>query len=145
MEKTSVSSHFSNTPKITTPKRSILVIDDCHEILFVQRTLLELEGFEVFTAQSGTEALTLLSEMDPPNLILLDMQMQDMSGPEFLTWLEVKKPEIKAAVPIVFVTGMPDVPKGETIGIINKPFDVNHFISDVHRFIEMGSIAPFKH
>ncbi len=145
MEKTSVNSHFSNTPKTATPKRSILVIDDCLEILFVQRTLLELEGFEVFTAQSGTEAFTVLSEIDPPDLILLDMQMQDMSGPEFLTWLEVKKPEIKAAVPIVFVTGMPEVPEGKTIGIINKPVDLDQFISDVHRFIEMGSRAPFKH
>ncbi len=145
MEKTSEYPTSHKPAKNASPKQSILIIDDCSEILFVQRTLLELEGFEVFTAQSGTEALAVLSEIDQPKLILLDMQMQDMSGVDFLTLLELKRPKIMAAVPVAFVTGMADVPQGKTVGIINKPVDLDQFITDVHRFINMGSRVPYKH
>lgn len=122
-----------------------MVIDDSFDTLALQKLLLELEGFEVFTAQSGTEALAMLSKIDKPNLILLDMQMDDMTGAEFLTVLEERKPKIIEAVPVVFVTGLDEVPKSKAIGLIRKPADMDHFLKAVHRFVEMGFHAPYKH
>ncbi len=126
-------------------KQSILVVDDSIDTLTLQRIVLELEGYEVFTAESGAEALEILSEIDRPNLILLDMQMGDMNGIEFITMLEEKRPEIIKNVPIVFLTGMDVVPKSKAIGFIRKPADKDKFLGEVHRYIEMGYHEPYKH
>ena len=74
-----------------TAKDSILVIDDSPEMLIVDRIVLESEGYQVFTSTSGNEALEVLSKMENPALILLDYQMKDMNGGDFLLQLE-KKP-----------------------------------------------------
>ena len=44
-------------------KDSILVIDDSPEMLIVDRIVLESEGYQVFTSNSGNEALEVLSQM----------------------------------------------------------------------------------
>lgn len=138
MEKSSEKSSFDKSEKKAFLKQSVLVIDDCSDTLDLQRILLEAEGFEVFTAQSGTEALELLSKIDQPNLILLDMQIGDMTGTDFLIRLEAKLPEIIKNVPVVFMTGMDAVPESKAIGFIRKPADMDKFIIAVHQFIEMG-------
>ncbi|MEZ0391625.1 MAG: response regulator [Pseudobdellovibrionaceae bacterium] len=135
----------NKTPKTISARQSILSIDDNLEILDLQRIILELEGFEVFTAESGMEALEILSEIDEPNLILLDMQLGDMNGTQFLAMLEEKKPEIIEIVPIVFMTGMDVVPESKAAGLIRKPANMDTFIKAVQRFIEMGYHEPYKH
>lgn len=126
-------------------KQSILVIDDSFDTLTLQRILLESDGYEVFTAESGLEALKILSQVDEPNLILLDMRIGDMNGIEFLALLEEKLPEIIKDVPIVFMSGMDVVPKSKAVGFIRKPADKDKFLEAVHRFIKIGYHAPFKH
>jgi CheY-like chemotaxis protein len=126
-------------------KKSILIIDDTADLLDVQKTILEMDNFEVFTAQSGTEAFKVLAQIDQPDLILLDVQMEDMSGPEFLDLLEKKMPEIMKAVPVVFLTGMDNVPKEKVVGFIRKPFDIEMFLEEVHRFIDMEQPSTLKH
>ncbi|NJL24776.1 MAG: response regulator [Calothrix sp. SM1_5_4] len=131
--------------KSVSSKRSILVVDDDLDSLDLQRTLLEIEGYEVFTAESGMEALELLSQIDEPNLILLDMQMGQMNGVEFLIALEKKRPEIIEKVPVIFLTGMDVVPLSKAAGFIRKPADKNDFLKAVDRFVKMGFQAPYKH
>ncbi len=131
--------------EVPAKKKSILVIDDSSDMLNLQRTVLELEGFEVFTAQSGTEAFKVLSEVDKPALILLDVRMEDMSGPDFLSLLEKKQPEITDAVPVVFLTAMDQIPKGKVAGFIRKPFLMDKFLEAVHGFIELGQTSPCYH
>ncbi len=116
-------------------QQAILVIDDSPDTLLLQRIMLESEGFKVFTAQSGTEGLALLSKIKQPNLILLDMQMGDMTGIDFLNILEKTRPEIIEIVPVVFLTGMDEVPKSNAVGFIRKPADMDKFLSAVHGFI----------
>jgi hypothetical protein len=82
MEKSSKNSPPCKTKKTPSFKQIILVVDDDFDTLTLQKIVLELEGFKVFTAQSGTEAFAVLSKIDDLNLILLDMQMEDMSGTE---------------------------------------------------------------
>jgi len=126
-------------------KESILVIDDSADTLILQRLVLELEGFEVFTAQTGEEAFGVLSEIDEPDLILLDMQMEDMTGLDFLTMLEEKMPKIMKAVPVVFLSGVNEVPESKAAGFIRKPTDSENFLVSVHDFIEIGHHSPYKH
>ena len=119
-------------------KKTILVVDDSKELLRLNKIILEGNDYLVFLAESGSEALTVLSQIGMPDLILLDMLMEDMSGPEFLLKLEEKRPEIIENVPVVFLTAMDKVPASKATGFIRKPFDIDNFLKAVHRFIEIG-------
>ncbi len=134
-------------PKPTKEKKSILIIDDSPEMLEIGKIVLEIDGFKVLTANGGAEALRILAETSAPDLILLDMQMEDMSGFDFLKILEDKNPEIIEDVPIVFLTGMePDqIPISKAAGFMRKARDLNLFLQDVHRYIEMGPHTPYTH
>ena len=61
----------------------LLCVDDEPNILSALRRMLSLEGFEVFTAESGAQALELLAK-EPVNVIISDMQMPSMNGTELL-------------------------------------------------------------
>ena len=98
-----------------------------------------MEGYKVLTASGGEEALSVLGEITQPDLILLDMRMQDMSGPEFLAVLEERQPEILEKVPVVFLSAMNEVPVSKAVGFIKKPFDIDEFLESVLRFIEAGT------
>jgi FixJ family two-component response regulator len=55
------------------------------------------------------------------------------------------RPEIIDEVPVVFLTGMDEVPKSRAVGFIRKPADTGKFLKAIRAFIEMGFHAPFKH
>lgn len=145
MEKASEHSDLYSPNKTVPLKQSILVIDDSPDTLNLSKFVLELGGFEVVTAQSGTEALLLLSQIKQPSLILLDMQLGDMVGTELLRKIEESKPEIIKHVPVVFLTGMDEVPKSKAIGFIRKPADTAHFLKSINHFIEVGPHASDTH
>lgn len=131
---------------LPTRKKKILIIDDNADQLHLCKTILSMDDYEVVTALSGRQALALLSEIEAPDLILLDMQMEDMSGPEFLIMLEEKRPETFKIVPVVFLTAMDKVPESKAVGFIRKPYDFDKFLSAVHRFIEIGTgRSQYKH
>lgn len=135
-EEPSVHTH-SNVSK---PRKSVLVIDDCADLLTLMRTILEIDDYEISTAQSGKEAFKLLSQIEKPDLIFLDMNMEGMSGPEFLSMLEERMPDLIKEVPVVFLTGMEQVPKSKAVGFIRKPFaDIDTFLKATRRFIELGT------
>lgn len=127
------------------PNQSILVVDDSTDMLALQKSILEADGFDVFTSRSGTEALEALSKIEEPSLIILDNQMEDMSGTDFLSLLEEQKPEIVTVVPIVFLSAaeMPSI--GKAVGFIRKfpdfP-DIDVFLSAIHQFIAAGRKRP---
>ncbi len=125
----------------------VLVIDDTDDMLLLSRTILELDGFKVLTAQGGSEALAILSQIIPPDLILLDLQMHGMSGPEVLNLIEAKHPNILNGVPIVFLTAMDEIPPSKAAGFIRKPIAcINTFVTTVHRFIDTAiSQHQYKH
>lgn len=124
---------------------SVLVIDDCVETLALHKILLGLEGYEVFTAESGSDAFQVLSEIEKPSLILLDMNLGDMTGTEFLNQLEALNPEILQKVPIVFLSGMSEVPASQAVGFIRKPTDTNKLLADVRHFITQGTQFSYQH
>ena len=128
-----------------TAKDSILVIDDSPEMLIVDRIVLESEGYQVFTSTSGNEALEVLSQMENPALILLDYQMKDMNGGDFLLELEKNRPDLVRKVPVVFHTGMDRLPKSKAAGCIPKVSDISVFLHEVQRFIQLGHQLPSNH
>lgn len=83
---------------------SILVVDDDTNSLFGICEILKDEGFHTLSAQSGQEALTLLTS-HPVNLVITDEKMPDFSGTDLL--LEVKKRDPQ--IPVILVTAFGSV------------------------------------
>ena len=83
---------------MTAPGPHILVIDDEPQILRALRTILLEKRFRVTTASRGEEGLT-LAAANPPDLIILDLGLPDMSGIEVCTRLRAW-----TQVPIIVLT-----------------------------------------
>jgi CheY-like chemotaxis protein len=77
-----------------------LVVDDSMLIRYTVCRFLEERGFTVESATNGVEALQILTHLQP-DLVVTDMQMPKMSGPELITALK-SKPET-AKIPIIIV------------------------------------------
>jgi CheY-like chemotaxis protein len=120
-------------------QKSILIIDDNQDILVCDKIFLERAGYEVLTASSGEEGLAALAKDATPDLILLDMRMIDMSGPEFIEDLEKQHPEILKNVPVVFFTNMSEVPENKASGFIRKDKGIDGLLEGVHHFLEGGT------
>lgn len=94
------------------PKRTILCIDDDEAILRYEKMLLEKFGYAVLLAASAQQGLRLVT-MCQCDVVLLDYEMPDVSGPEVA--LEIRK--IRPELPIVLLSGN-DVP-GEVLPLFD--------------------------
>jgi len=92
---------------MTSRPTTILCIDDEPEILRLRRQQLEMYGFVVITASSGTAGLQLLSEGLGVDLVLLDYVMPGMPGDQLAEELKRLYPR----VPIVLMSGFQDLPE----------------------------------
>lgn len=112
-------------------KKSVFIIDDNPDMLELGKLVLEMDGFIVHTAESGAEGLKLLSESPEPDLILLDMQLGDMTGSDFLL-------QMQSDAPVVFLTGTDecDIPDSRARGHIKKTTGVESLLASVHHFIK---------
>jgi len=129
---------------VQSSKKLILFVDDSIDMLQLGRAVLEGEGYEVFTASGGTQALELLSTIKAPNLLILDLQLEDMNGYDFLKLLEDRWPELIKEVPVVFYTATQTVSASKAKGVIAKSGDLENFIESVHSYIELGQTAVEK-
>jgi CheY-like chemotaxis protein len=81
----------------------ILLVEDSKFLRIATERALTRAGYEMSSAVDGEEAL-LLAREKLPDLILLDMLLPKMSGPDVL--LALKKDPLTKAIPVVVVTGM---------------------------------------
>jgi CheY-like chemotaxis protein len=79
----------------------VLVIDDDAQVRALAAAILESEGYEVRGATGGVEGLT-LADTDPPDVVLLDLQMPGMNGYEVCRVLR-QGPKTRQ-IPVVMVT-----------------------------------------
>lgn len=111
----------------------ILVVDDEEDICEILKFNLSQEGFDVVTANSAEEALTL--DIPSFNLLLLDVMMGGMSGFELTQRL--KASPATASVPVMFITARDtedDAVEGLDLGAddyISKPFSIREVVSRV--------------
>jgi DNA-binding NtrC family response regulator len=80
-------------------KGTILLVDDNGEFLDSTKDVLEDEGYEVFTATNGEDAVRMVGER-PFEVVLMDIKMPGLSGVE--TLIEIKK--INPGVKVIMVT-----------------------------------------
>ena len=87
----------------------ILVIEDEELLRNLYSELLEMKGFQVETAADGKTALEHLNDTRKPDLILLDINMPEMDGVEFLR--VIKTNDKLKRVPVILLTGVIQVEK----------------------------------
>lgn len=104
--------------------KQVLVVDDEPKILEVVSSVLESQGFIVFIAENGKQALQIFEKEDL-SLVLLDLMLPDITGEELCTTMRKK-----SRVPIIMLTAKAseeDMLKGLDIGAddyITKPFSL---------------------
>lgn len=137
------SSHTAQeTEKI--PSSCMLVIDDEASIRKLIRINLELEGYRVITAPNGREGLELVRN-NPVDLVLLDLKMPEMNGPEIISELIKTDPDL----PIIIVTGYPDSQMMMDVNVqcpvmlVAKPINKKNLLRAVHTTLE-GTISSKK-
>lgn len=116
-------------------KAKILAIDDSPDMLFLEKTALEREGFEVFTADSAKTALEMIPRISDLSLILCDVQMENMDGLDFVKSLEKNYHDIFTKTPVVLVTALDTLPKAKVAGYIHKISDLNKFSDQVKSYV----------
>ncbi|PID56296.1 two-component system response regulator [candidate division KSB3 bacterium] len=95
---------------------NILLVDDTPDNLYVMESVLEEQGYNIFQAASGPEALFMLTQRDF-DLVLLDVQMPEMDGFEVA---QLMKGNSKTKdVAIIFITAL-----SKEIRHIQKGYDV---------------------
>lgn len=115
----------------------ILIVEDEDELRNAIRRTLEINGYEVTTAEEGRKALMLI-EKDKPDLVLTDIFMPGMEGLETIQKLAGAHP----GLPIVVMTGSLDrlfLDLGLKFGAVhglNKPFSTDELLIAIDESLE---------
>ncbi|MEJ2262332.1 MAG: response regulator transcription factor [Anaerolineales bacterium] len=111
--------------------KKLLVVDDKKELRGLLKQYLSQEGFEVFTASDGQEAL-FVARQEKPDLIILDLMMPEMGGYEFM-----RVHAREADTPIIILTAKleeNDKVLGLELGAddyVTKPFSIRELTARV--------------
>jgi len=117
----------------------ILLVDDTRLNRELAKDILDLHGYTIIEASNGQEAIE-HARHDSPDVILLDIELPDMSGLEVLRVLK-DDPRTKA-IPVVAFTAHVEPGDQDHIiasgcaGCISKPFDVASFARRVAEFLK---------
>ncbi len=126
-------------------KESILIIDDIADMLELQRLILEMEGYEVLTAFTISEAFDFLCTGHHIDLILLDFKLQNSTGSDFIQLIERKRPEVLKTMPVVFYSGVDDIPESKASGFISKLTNIDDFLVQIKSYIHTGHSSSYRY
>ena len=118
--------------------KTVLIVEDNELNMKLFRDLLEAHGYQTSGTSNGVEALDLVRKMRP-DLILMDIQLPQVSGLEVTRWIK-DDPELRA-IPVVAVTAFAmkgdeeRIREGGCEAYLSKPISVGKFIETVRRFI----------
>ena len=121
--------------------KKILVIDDEELIVKSLKKLLEKNGFDVFVAKNGQDALV-MAEEEEFDLIVADVRMPGMNGVETVRniYNDLKEKKSKH-IPTIFITGYADKEIEQNakslnpIAYIYKPFDIPELVDTIKEAI----------
>jgi len=118
--------------------KSVLIVEDNELNMKLFHDLLEAHGYNTLQTRTGIEALRLARE-HRPDLILMDIQLPEVSGLEVTKW--IKEDEDIASIPVVAVTAFAmkgdeeRIRQGGCEAYISKPISVAKFLETVRSFL----------
>lgn len=118
--------------------KRVLIVEDNDLNMKLFHDLLEAHGYETLQTKDGLEALQ-LARQHHPDLILMDIQLPEVSGLEVTKW--IKEDDELKSIPIVAVTAFAmkgdeeKIREGGCEAYIAKPISIAHFLETVKRFL----------
>ena len=116
----------------------ILIVEDNEKNRKLERDVLQFHGYQTAEAETG-EGGVRLAQASPPALLLMDIQLPEISGLEVTKWL--KDDEELAHIPIIAVTAFAmkgdeeRIRQGGCEAYISKPISVMHFLETVKKHL----------
>jgi two-component system, cell cycle response regulator DivK len=118
--------------------KTVMIVEDNELNMKLFNDLLESRGYSIVQTRNGLEALD-LARAHHPDLILMDIQLPEVSGLMVTKWL--KEDDDLQSIPVIAVTafamkGDEDVIRqGGCEAYISKPISVTSFLDTVRRFV----------
>ena len=118
--------------------KTVLIVEDNELNMKLFNDLLEANGYETIQTRDGLQALELVRE-HRPDLILMDIQLPEVSGLEVTKW--IKEDEDLRSIPVIAVTAFAmkgDEQKSRDGGCeayISKPISIADFLKTVGEYI----------
>jgi len=118
--------------------KTVLIVEDNELNMKLFHDLLQANGFETIETRNGIEALD-LARKHRPDLILMDIQLPEVSGLEVTKW--IKEDDDLKTIPVIAVTAFAmkgdeeRIREGGCEAYLSKPISVGKFIETVRRFI----------
>ena len=125
----------------------ILIVDDDPMVCKVVVTILQKYGYSVFDAPSGQHGLKCVVEHPEIELVLSDIVMPELSGPEMVNRILKMRPAMK----VIFMTGYggdnPPTHQVKRFGVLEKPFTIPGLLGAVRNGLEKhdhekNAVAP---
>jgi two-component system, cell cycle response regulator DivK len=119
-------------------QKSILIVEDDELTMQLFNDLLEAHGYKTLQTRNGKEALE-LTRLHKPDLILVDIQLPEVSGLQVTQW--IKQDEELRHIPVIAITAF--AMKGDEERILaggceaymSKPISILKFLETVRRFL----------
>ncbi len=118
--------------------KKILIVEDNELNMKLFQDLLKTSGYDVVGTRNGTDALA-LARSERPDLILMDIQLPEVSGLDVTRW--IKEDDDLADIPVIAVTAFAmkgdeeRIREGGCEAYISKPISVARFLETVRHYI----------
>ena len=118
--------------------KTVLVVEDNELNMKLFHDLLEAHGYNILQTKDGMDALRIARE-HKPDLILMDIQLPEVSGLEVTKW--IKEDENLKSIPVIAVTAFAmkgdeeKIRNGGCEAYIAKPISVTDFLDTVRKFL----------
>jgi two-component system cell cycle response regulator DivK len=121
--------------------KTVLIVEDNELNMKLFHDLLEAHGYQTIQTRNGIEALD-LARAHRPDLILMDIQLPEVSGLEVTKW--IKEDDDLRTIPVVAVTAFAmkgdeeRIRQGGCEAYISKPISVSKFLETVRAYLGEG-------
>ena len=128
-------SNETTDPRI---RKRVLIVEDNDLNMKLFNDLLVAHGYGTLQTKDGTEALALARQYHP-DLILMDIQLPEVSGLQVTQW--IKSDDVLRSIPVIAVTAFAmkgdeeKIRDGGCEAYIAKPISVSSFLKTVERFL----------
>jgi diguanylate cyclase (GGDEF)-like protein len=125
------------------PKANILIADDTPEYLLLLTQILTHYGYQVRSVTDGLEALK-AALGDPPDIIMLDINMPNMDGIE--TCQRLKLDDRTSSIPVLFLSGLKDVEdkvrafEAGGVDYVLKPFQIEEVLARLESHLSIRQL-----
>jgi two-component system cell cycle response regulator DivK len=119
--------------------KTVLIVEDNELNMKLFHDLLQANGFNTIETRNGIEALD-LARQHKPDLILMDIQLPEVSGLEVTKW--IKEDDELKSIPVVAVTAFAmkgdeeRIREGGCEAYLSKPISVAKFLETVRHFVK---------